>query len=178
MARADQGDVVFNAIPGYLEATRGFARLQPAALAAPKASQMDAPTPSNAHSNETWSAGSGCAIPQQSRCNCQRHRIRCCWKLSLGSTDLGIALGTDMATDNRQANLADNMRVGKVVPTLTMGHGRPLAQALAEPATPGAQFVQHTAPLPEVAHYPGDPPLVGELSTPPRHQLMPAQIKC
>ncbi len=53
----------------------------------------------------------------------------------------------------------DDMRVGKVMPTLTMGHGHPLAQALAELATPGAQFVQHMAPVPVLAHQPGDPPL-------------------
>ncbi len=52
-----------------------------------------------------------------------------------------------------------NMRVGKVTPMLTMGHGRPPAQALAEPPTPGAQFVQHMAPVPVVAYQPGDAPL-------------------
>ena len=35
--------------------------------------------------------------------------------------------------------------MGKVTLTLTMGHGRLPAQALAEPATPGAQFMQHMA---------------------------------
>ena len=51
------------------------------------------------------------------------------------------------------------MRVGKVMTTLTMGHGHPPVQALAELMTPGAQFVQHMAPVPVVARQPGDPPL-------------------
>ncbi len=66
--------------------------------------------------------------------------------------NLDATLGLRMSTDN-------DMRMGKVTPTLTMGHGRPLAQALAEPAMPGAQFVQHMAPVPVLAWQPGDPPL-------------------
>ncbi len=70
------------------------------------------------------------------------------------------------------------MCVGKVVPTLTIGHGRPPAQVLAEAAMPGAQSIQHTALVPVVARFPGDPPLMGELSTPAHQQLTPAQIEC
>ena len=72
--------------------------------------------------------------------------------------DSGIDMTLD-ATLGLQTSTDDNMRVGKVMPTLTMGHGHPPAQALAEPATPGAQFVQHMAPVPVLARQPGDPPL-------------------
>ncbi len=168
--------IQFSAIPGYLEATRGFAWLQLAALATPTACQLNAPIPSDVHSNKTQSAGSDCAAPQSQR-NCRRCCIRCCRKLSLGSTDLRIDLGIDAAADNRQANPDDIMCVGKVVPTLTMGHGCPLAQALVEPAMPGAQFVQHAALVPVLAHHPGDPLLVGEQSAPACCQPTTAQIK-
>ncbi len=69
------------------------------------------------------------------------------------------------------------MHVGKVVPTLMMGHGCPPAQALAEPATPGAQFIQHMAPVPVLSHCPGDPPLVEEQGGLPHRQLTAVQIK-
>ncbi len=49
------------------------------------------------------------------------------------------------ATIGLRTSADNDMRIGKVTLTLTMGHGRPPAQALAEPATPGAQFVQHMA---------------------------------
>ncbi len=68
--------------------------------------------------------------------------------------------GIDMdATLGLREDASNDMRVGKVPPTLTMGHGRPPAQALAEPVTPGAQFMQHMAPVPLLAQQPGDPPL-------------------
>ncbi len=57
---------------------------------------------------------------------------------------LDATLGLRTSTD-------DDMRIGKVTPTLMMGHGRLPAQALAEPATPGAQFVQHMALVPVLA---------------------------
>ncbi len=65
--------------------------------------------------------------------------------------DLDVTSGhwTSTSTD-------DDMRVGRVLPTLTLGHGRPPAQALAEPVTPGAQFMQHMAPVPVLARQPGD----------------------
>ncbi len=72
--------------------------------------------------------------------------------------DSGIDL--DVTLGHRMSTSTDNdMHVGKVTPTLMMGHGRPPAQALAELATPGAQFVQHMAPVPVLARQPGDPPL-------------------
>ena len=73
--------------------------------------------------------------------------------------DSGIELDVTVGLRD-DANITNNdMRVGKVTPTLTMGHGQLPAQALAEPATPGAQFVQHMAPVPVVAYQPGDAPL-------------------
>ncbi len=64
--------------------------------------------------------------------------------------DSGIDLD---ATSGHQTSTStdDDMRVGRVPPTLTLGHGHLLAQALAEPATPDAQFVQHMAPVPVLA---------------------------
>ncbi len=149
MARAHQDKPIYSAIPGYLEAVRGFARLRPVMLMPPSASQPSAACATDAHPSASRSP---CAdqIATQSRRNCRRHRVRRCRKLSLGSVDTGIDLDatsghrTSMSTD-------DDMRVGRVPPTLTLGHGCPLAQALAEPATPGAQFVQHMAPVPVLA---------------------------
>ncbi len=69
------------------------------------------------------------------------------------------------------------MHVGKVVPTLMMGHGHPPAQVLAEPATPGAQLIQHMAPVLVLTHHPGDPPLERDPATPPCRQLTMAQIE-
>ncbi len=76
------------------------------------------------------------------------------------SIDSGIDLELDAETGLWQLDSDDNMCVGKVVLTLMMGHGCPLAQALTEPAMPGAQFVQHMALVPVLAQQPGDPPLV------------------
>ncbi len=157
MARAHQDKPVYSAIPGYLEATRGFVRLWPAMLAPPTASQLSAACTMDAHPGASRSP---CAnqIAAQSRRNCRQRRVRHCRKLSLGSVDSGIDLDvttghqTSMSTD-------DDMRVGRVPPTLTLGHGRPLAHALAELATPGAQFMQHMAPVPVLAQQPVDPPL-------------------
>ncbi len=67
------------------------------------------------------------------------------------------------------------MRMGKVTLTLTMGHGHPLAQAMAELAMPGAQFMQHMAPVPVLAQQPWDPPL-GEQGGLARRPLTAAQI--
>ncbi len=78
--------------------------------------------------------------------------------MSLGSGDSGIDLDLDVTLGLWQCD-NDDMRVGKVMPTLTMGHGCPPVQALAEPAMPGAQFVQHMAPVPVLAQQPADPPL-------------------
>ncbi len=72
--------------------------------------------------------------------------------------DSGIDMNLDVTLGLQQFK-DDNMRMGKVTPTLTMGHGCPPVQALAEPATPGAQFVQHMALVPVLAQQPGDPPL-------------------
>ncbi len=159
MARADQSDAVFSAIPGYLAAARGFARLRPDALAPPEASQPYTMESAHMHSGATQ-LPCNLAVAPQSRRNRRRRRVQCYWKLSLGSVDSRIEL--DMTTGlrgNANNNNNQNMRVGKVTSTLTMGHGRPPAQALAEPATPGAQFVQHMAPVPVMAYQPGDAPL-------------------
>ena len=157
MARARQDKPIYSAIPGYLEAARGFARLQPAMLAPPTASQSSAASATDTYSGVSRSL---CAnqIAVQSWRNRRRRRVRRCQKLSLGSVDSGIDL--DATSGHRTSTSTDDdMRVGRVPPTLTLGHGRPPAQALAELATPGAQFVQHMAPVPVLAQQPGDPPL-------------------
>ncbi len=176
VACADQDNTVFSAIPGYLGAAQGFAWLQPAALAAPEAGQPDAPKSADMHSNMTQSAGGDDVIPQ-SQCNHQRCCIGHCRKLSLGSVDSGIDVDLDAQPELWQHETDDDMCVGKVVPTLTMGHGRLPAQVLAEPAMPGAQFIQHMAPVPVLTHHPGDPPLEWEPANPPCHQLTAAQIE-
>ncbi len=158
VAHADQGDAVFSAINGYLAAARGFARLRPAALAPPEASQPDAAESTHTHSGVTRSP-CNLAVAPQSRRNHQRHRLRRCRKLSLGSVDSGIELDAPAGLRDDTNNTESNMRVGKVMLMLTMGHGQLPAQALAEPAMPGAQFVQHMAPVPVVAYQPGDAPL-------------------
>ena len=157
VARANQSDAVFSAIPGYLAAARGFARLRLVALTPPEASQPYATEPVHTHSGATQSP-CNLTVALQSRRNCRWHRVRRCQKLSHGSVDSGIELDAGLQGDAND-NDAQNMRVGKVTPTLTMGHGCPPAQALAKPATPGAQFVQHMAPVPVMAYRPGDVPL-------------------
>ncbi len=67
VAHADQGDVVFSAIPGYLAAVRGFARLRPAMLAPPEASQPDTAGTSHAHSGASHSPCSDQAAAQSRR---------------------------------------------------------------------------------------------------------------
>ncbi len=57
-----------------------------------------------------------------------------------------------------------------------MGHGRLLVQALAEPVTPGAQFIQHMAPVLVLARQPGDPPL-GNQGLTTKRPLTAAQIE-
>ncbi len=155
VTRADQDKPIYSAIPGYLEATRGFARLRPAPLVPPMASQPCAASSAHMHSGASRLP---CYIEAtvQSRCNHWQRRVQHCRKLSLGSVDSGIDMD---ATLGLREGDSDDMRVGRVLPALTMGHGRPPAQALAEPATPGAQFVQHMAPVPVLARQPGDPPL-------------------
>ncbi len=158
VAHADQGDTLFSAIPGYLAAAQGFARLRPAMLAPPEASQLDAAESSHTHSCVTR-LPCNLVVAPQSRHNHRRRRVWRCRKLSLGSVDSGIELDVTAGLRDDANNTNNDMRVGKVMPTLTMGHGRPPAQALAEPAMPGAQFIQHMAPVPVLAHQPGDPPL-------------------
>ncbi len=89
VAHADQGDTVFSAIPGYLAAARGFARLRPAALVPPEASQLDATESTHTHSGATRSP-CNLAVAPQSWCNRRWCRLRRCRKLSLGSVDSGI----------------------------------------------------------------------------------------
>ncbi len=122
VANADQGDAVFSAIPGYLAATRGFARLRPAALAPPEASQLDAAESMHTHSGATRSQCNLAVAPQSQR-NCRRRRLRHCRKLSLGSVDSGIELDAPAGLRDDANDTESNMRVGKVTPTLTMGHG-------------------------------------------------------
>ena len=157
MARARQDKPVYSAIPGYLEAAQGFARLRPAMLAPPTASQPSAASTTDAHPGASRLPCTN-QIAVQSRRNRRRHRVRRCRKLSLGSVDSSIDL--DATSGHRTSTSTDDdMQVGRVLPTLTLGHGCPPAQALAELATPGAQFVQHMAPVPVLARQPGDPPL-------------------
>ncbi len=101
MACADQDKPIFSAIPGYLVAAQGFAWFQPAVLAAPEAGQPDALKLADAHSNATQLAGGGDVIPQSWH-NRQWHRIRRCWKLSLGSVDSGIDLELGVTPGLRQ----------------------------------------------------------------------------
>ncbi len=82
---------------------------------------------------------------------------------------LDVTLGLRTSTD-------DDMRVGKVTPTLMMGHGHPPVQVLAEPVTPGAQFIQHMAPVLVLARQPGDPPL-GNQGLTAKQPLTAAQIE-
>ncbi len=119
VAHADQGDTIFSAIPGYLEAMRGFAWIRPATLAAPKAGQSNHPCLTYVNSN-TRSASGDCATWRQTRRNHRRRHLRCWRKLSRESADSGVGLDNDKEQD-RTTNA--NMRVGKVTPTLTMGHG-------------------------------------------------------
>ena len=156
MAHA-QDKPIYSAIPGYLEAARGFARLRPVTLAPPTASQSSAASATDAHPGASRSPCTN-QIAAQSWRNHRWCRVRRCRKLSLGSVDSGIDL--DATSGHRTSTSTDyDIRVGQVPPTLTLGHGRPPAQALAEPATPGAQFVQHMALVPVRARQPGDPPL-------------------
>ena len=155
VARADQNKPIYSAIPGYLEAARGFARLWPAPLTPPKAGQPCATSSAHAHSGASRSPCYDKATAQ-SRRNHQRRHVRRCRKLRLGSVDSGIDMDATLGLREGDSN---DMRVGRVLPTLTMGHGRPPAQALAEPVMPGAQFIQHMAPVPVVAWQPGDSPL-------------------
>ncbi len=80
------------------------------------------------------------------------------------------------ATTGLWTSTDDDMRVGKVTPTLMMGHGRPLVQVLAEPVTPGAQFVKHMALVPVLVRQPGDPPL-GNQGLTMKRPLTAAQIE-
>ncbi len=68
VASADQDEPIFDTIPGYLVATRGFARLMSATLAQPKASQPSTPESTFPHPNATRSMSSD-AVAVQSRRN-------------------------------------------------------------------------------------------------------------
>ncbi len=172
VACADQDKPIYSAIPGYLAAVRCFARLWPATLAPPMASQPCATNSIDVYSGASRSL-CNIKVTMQSWCSHRRHRVRRCRKLSLGSVDSGIDMD---ATLGLWEDASDDMRVGRVPPTLTMGHGRPPAQAPAEPATLGAQFVQHMAPVPVLAQQPVDPPL-GDHGQPARRPLTAAQIE-
>ncbi len=119
VARADQDKPLYSAIPGYLEAAQGFARLWPALLAPPKAGQPCAASSTHAHSGVSW-LPCNVKATEQSRCNRQRCRVRCCRKLSLGSVDSGIDMDATLGLREGDSN---DMRVGRVLPMLTMGHG-------------------------------------------------------
>ncbi len=175
VASADQDKPIFDAIPGYLVAVRGFVRLTSATLVPPKASQPSTPESTFLHPDASQSMSND-TVAMQSRRNCWWHRVRRCQKLSLGSADSGIDMTLDVTTGLRTST-DDNMRIGKVMPTLTMGHGHPLVQVLAEPVTPGAQFIQHMAPVPVLARQPGDPPL-GNQGLTTKRPLTVAQIEC
>ncbi len=145
-----------------------------ATLMPPKASQPSTLELTFPHPDATRSMSSN-VVATQSQRNHQRCRVRCCRKLSLGSVDSGIDMTLDV-TIGLRTSTDDDMRVGKVMPTLMMGHGHLPVQALAEPVTPGAQFVQHMAPVPVLARQPGDPPL-GNQGPTMKRPLTAAQIK-
>ncbi len=174
MACAHQDKPVYSAIPGYLEAVRGFARLQPATLVPQTASQQSAASATDAYPGVSRSPCTD-QVAAQSRRNCRQRQVRRCWKLSLGSVDSGIDLDATLG-HRTSTSTDDDMRVGRVPPTLTLGHGCPPVQALAELVTPGAQFVQHMAPVPVLARQPGDPPL-GDQGQQVRRPLTAAQIE-
>ena len=152
VASANQDKPIFDAIPGYLAAVRGFARLTSATLMPPKASQLSTPESTFSHPDASRSMSND-TVAVQSRRNRRQRQVRRCQKLSLGSADSGIDMALDVTT-GLQTSTDDDMRIGKVTPTLTMGHGCLPAQVLAEPATPGAQFVQHMAPVPVLGTHP------------------------
>ena len=159
VASADQDQPIFDTIPGYLAR---FCEAHVSNPRAPKGQPAEHP---------------GVDIPT-SQCVPvdKQHQVRCCRKLSLGSVDSGIDMTLD-ATTGLRTSTDDDMRIGKVTPTLTMGHGHPPAQALAELTTPGAQFVQHMAPVPVLVRQPGDPPL-GNQGPMAKRSLTAAQIEC
>ena len=174
VASANQDQPIFDAIPGYLAAAQGFARLTSATLAPPKASQPSTPESTFPHLDATRSTSSD-MVAAQSRRNHQWHRVRRCQKLSLGSADSGIDMTLDV-TIGLWTSTDNDMHIGKVMPTLTMGHGHLPVQALAELATPGLQFVQHMAPVLVLARQPGDPPL-GNQGSMTKQPLTAAQIE-
>ncbi len=122
MARAHQDKPVYSANHGYLEAARGFARLRPAMLTPPTASQPSATSAMDTHPGASRSPCTD-QVAVQSRCNRRQRQVRRCRKLSLGSVDSSIDLDatlghwTSTSTD-------DDMQVGRVPPTLTLGHRR------------------------------------------------------
>ncbi len=69
VASANQDQPLFDAIPGYLVAAQGFARLMPATLAPPKAGQPSTPELTIMHPDVTRSTSND-AVAMQSRCNC------------------------------------------------------------------------------------------------------------
>ncbi len=71
VASADQDQPLFDAIPGYLVAVRGFARLTSAMLMPPKASQPSAPESTIPHPDATRSTSND-AVAMQSRHNHRR----------------------------------------------------------------------------------------------------------
>ncbi len=174
VASANQDKPIFDAIPGYLVAVRGFARLTSATFVPPKASQPSTPESTFPHPDASRSTSND-AVAAQSRRNHQWCQVRRCQKLSLGSADSVIDMTLD-ATTGFRTSTDDDMRIGKVMPTLTMGHGHLLAQVLAEPVTPGAQFIQHMAPVPVLVRQPGDPPL-GNQGPTTKQPLTAAQIE-
>ncbi len=71
VASADQDQPLFDAIPGYLAAARGFARLTPATLVPPKAGQLSTLESTVTHPDVTRSTSND-AVATQSQRNCQR----------------------------------------------------------------------------------------------------------
>ncbi len=71
VASADQDQPLFDTIPGYLAATRGFVRLRPATLTPPKAGQLSAPESTIMHPDATRSTSND-TVATQSRRNHQR----------------------------------------------------------------------------------------------------------
>ncbi len=97
VASADQDKPIFDAIPGYLAAARGFARLTSATLVPPEASQPSTPESTFPHPGASWSTSND-MVAAQSRHNRQQRRVRHCRKLSLGSADSGIDMALDATT--------------------------------------------------------------------------------
>ncbi len=102
MACADQDKPIYSAIPGYLEAARGFVRLWPAMLMPPTVGQP-CTSSTDAHSSVSQSPCT-VKVATQSWCNCRQCRVQHCQKLTLGSVDSGIDMDATLGLREDASN--------------------------------------------------------------------------